>query len=174
MKKSLSLGTFVLGCCMAAAAQMGSTPNQTPSASTPPTFPQDQTGMTPSNPTTPADPSAIPPDTSASGHRNQTADQGSSNSSQASIVGCLSRGSDGSFMLADSSGISFQLQGMSAQLGDFVGKQVRVEGTSVTKTPGAMSSSSSTDSSGASSGAKKLTVSNIHKVSDTCAGNSSK
>jgi len=29
MKKSLSLGTLILGCCLAAAAQMGSTPNQT-------------------------------------------------------------------------------------------------------------------------------------------------
>jgi hypothetical protein len=170
MKKSLSLGTLILGCCLAAAAQMGSTPNQTPPpGATPSTFPQDQTGQTPSNPTSPADPSAIPPDTSATGATGHTGDQASANSTQASVLGCLSRGSDGSFMLQDNSGNNFQLQGLSTQLGGFVGNQVRVEGTTSSNAPSAMSSPNSTDSGGPSGATKLLTVSNVHKVSDTCA-----
>ena len=63
MKKSFTLGTLLLGCCLAVVAQTNQTP---PEASTPPTFPQDQTGQTPSNPATPSNPSQLPPDTSAS------------------------------------------------------------------------------------------------------------
>lgn len=167
MKKVISLGTIVLGCCLAAAAQMGSTPNQTPPASTPSTFPQDQTGQTPSNPTSPSNPSAIPPDTSAT-RTGQTTDQASA-SSQASVQGCLSRGSDGNFMLADNSGNNFQLRGDTSQLTGFVGNQVRIDGTTASSEAGAMSSPSSTDSSGASSGAtKQLNVSSVHKLSETC------
>jgi len=168
MKKVLSLGTIVLGCCLAAAAQTGSTPNQTPPMSTPSTFPQDQTGQTPANPATPSNPSAIPPDTSAT-PMGQTADQASA-SSQASIQGCLSRGSDGNFMLADNSGNNFQLRGDTSQLSGFVGNQVRIDGTtSSSGGAGAMSSPSSTDSSSTSADAtKQLNVSSVHKLSDTC------
>lgn len=165
MKTLLSLGTFVLGCCLAAAAQMGSAPNQTPPRATPSTFPQDQTGQMPSNPTRPADPSALPPDTSASG---RTGDQASARESQTSVTGCLSRGSDGFFTLQDSSGKNFQLNGFTAQLGGFVGNQVRVEGTISSSTPGAMSSSTSSDTAIDSSTSKELTVSSVHKVSETC------
>ena len=56
MKKILTLGTLLLGCCLAVAAQTGSTPNQMPPSSTPSTFPQDQTGQTPSNPANPNGP----------------------------------------------------------------------------------------------------------------------
>jgi hypothetical protein len=167
MKKVLSLGTIVLGCCLVAAAQTGSTPNQTPPMSTPSTFPQDQTGQTPSNPASPSNPSALPPDTSAS-PMGETADQASA-SSQASILGCLSRGSDGRFMLADNSGNNFQLRGDTSKLSGFVGNQVRIDGTTASSRAGAMSSPSSTDSSSSSAGAtKQLNVSSVHKLSETC------
>jgi phage tail tape-measure protein len=162
--KTLTLGTFLLGCCMAVAAQMGSTPNQTPPSSTPSTFPQDQTGQMPSNPATPADPSALPPDTSATGHVSQSADQSTqATNAHTSLEGCLSRGSDGNFLLADSSGNNIQLRGDSSQLSNYIGNQVRIEGTATdsSTTAGSMSSSGA-------GAAKQIAVSDVHKVSDTC------
>jgi len=142
MKKSLSIGTLVLGCCLAAAAQMGSTPNQTPQASTPSTFPQDQTGQTPANP------SALPPDTSAAPSAAATTAYEASNS-QTSVQGCLSRDADGKFMVADNSGTSYQLRGDSSQLGDFVGTMVAVDGAITSSgSAGAMASPTSSDSPG--------------------------
>jgi hypothetical protein len=96
----------------------------------------------------------------------QTADQASA-SSQASVQGCLSRGSDGSFMLADNSGNNFQLRGDTSRLSGLVGNQVRIDGTTTSSGAGAMSSPSSTDSSSAGAD-KQLTVSSVHKLSETC------
>src|ERR1700687_1255687 len=133
MKKTLTLGTLLLGCCLSATAQTGSTPNQTPPVSTPSTFPQDQTGQLPSNPATPADPSAIPPDTNAPGRmtHDQAKDQASpASSSQATTIqGCLSQSSQGNFMLADNSGNKFQLRGDTSKLNSYIGKEVKVDGT---------------------------------------------
>jgi hypothetical protein len=180
MKKTITLGTLLLGCCLGAAAQMGSTPNQMPQRSTPPTFPQDQTGQTPSNPTTPADPSAIPPDTHAPGQTShaQAADHAvqAGDSQTTTVQGCLSRSSNGNIMLADQSGKRIQLRGESSQLNSYVGNEVRVDGMAVSKsraTAGSMSSPASPTSPASASPAddkgKQFNVSDIHKVADVCA-----
>jgi hypothetical protein len=175
MKKTLTLGTVLLGCCLGAAAQMGSTPNQMPQPSTPPTFPQDQTGQIPSNPTRPADPSAIPPDTTAPGqmtHDHASDPVSQASSSQTSIQGCLSQSSDGSFLLADNSGNSFQLRGETVQLGSYIGKEVKVDGIAVPNsgsTAGAMASPTSSTSLPAASGTTaQFSVSDVHKVAEAC------
>ena len=160
MKKTFTLGVLLLGWCLAAVAQTGSTPNQTPPMSTPSTFPQDQTGQTPSNPATPSSPSAIPPDTSANGPT-------ASNSQTTSVQGCLSQSLDGSFLLVDNSGNSFQLRGDTAQLKDYVGKEIRVNGMAMpdsASTAGAMASSTS----GSSESSTQMSVNKVHKVSDSC------
>ncbi len=177
MKKTLSLGTLLLGCCLAASAQMGSTPNQTPPASTPSTFPQDQTGQAPANPSTPADPSALPPDTSASGQMSRDHASQASNSQTTTVEGCLSQSSDGNFTLADNSGNSFQLRGDISQLNSFIGEQVRVDGISIPSSgagAGAMSSSTSSTSTSPTGAAatQQLSVSNVHKVADSCSTSS--
>jgi len=173
MKNILALGTILLSCCLAAASQVGSTPNRN-SSSTPPTFPQDQTGQTPSNPTMPSGPSAIPPDTSATG---QMSHDHANNSEATTLRGCLSQSSDGSFILADNSGNSFQLRGDTSQLSNYVGKEVRVDGMAgsasgssagAMSAPSSPSSTSSATSSGTSAAASQFNVSNIHKVSDAC------
>jgi hypothetical protein len=162
MKKTFTLGTLVLGCCLVAVAQTGSTPNQTPPSSTPSIFPQDQTGQVPSNPAVPADPTAIPPDTKASG---RVANSQASNSQETTVQGCLSQSSVGNFMLVDNSGNNIQLRGEASQLNSYLGKEVRVDGIAMPSAPsaGAMSSGSS---SGATT---QFSVSNVHKVSDVCA-----
>ena len=170
MKKTFTLGALLLGCCLAA-AQTGSTPNQTPATATPPTFPQDQTGQTPSNPTTPADPSAMPPDTAAPGRTNGHAgDQATqaSKSQTMSVQGCLRRGTDGNFVLASNSGSDFQLHGDSSELNSYVGNEVSVIGSpmpSSGSTAGAMASSTSDSSAGQK---QPLSVSHVRKVSDVC------
>jgi hypothetical protein len=170
MKKILTLGTMLLGGCLAVAAQTGSTPNQTPPTSTPPTFPQDQTGQIPSNPTTPSDPSAIPPDTSASGQmsRDHATDQ-AANSQTTTVSGCLSQSPDGKFILADDSGNSFQLRGNTSQLSSFLGKQVKVDGIATTNSGSAGAMSSSTSSTTPSGSSTQFSVSDVHKVADSCA-----
>ncbi len=175
--KTLTLGTVLLGCCLAAAAQTGSTPNQIPPTSTPPTFPQDQTGQTPSNPSTPADPSALPPDTHAPGQMAHDRATRAAESQATSIQGCLSRSPDGNFILADNSGNSFQLRGSTSQLNNYVGKEVRVNGAAEStsgSTAGAMSapssstSSSSTSMPSTSAPVTQFNVSDVHKVAESC------
>jgi len=172
MKKSLTLGTLLLGCCLAVVAQTG----QPPAASTPSTFPQDQTGQTPSNPATPSNPSALPPDTNASGQMSPDSTQDPTQASSAlatTAQGCLSQSSDGNFILADASGKQLQLHGDTSQLASYIGNEVRVDGTSMTgNATGASSMSSSTSSdpaSSASSSAGQFRVTEIHKLSDACA-----
>jgi hypothetical protein len=167
MKKSLTLGTLLLGCCLAVVAQTG----QPPAASTPSTFPQDQTGQIPSNPATPSNPSALPPDTSATGQRSSDSTEPSS-ANATTAQGCLSQSSDGNFILADASGKQFQLHGDTSQLASYIGNEVRVDGTSMTgNATGAssMSSSTSSDPASASSSAAQFRVTEIHKLSDACA-----
>ncbi len=187
MKKALTFGTVLLGCCLAAAAQTGSTPNQIPPTSTPPTFPQDQTGQTPANPSTPADPSALPPDTNAPGKMAHDQASETSSARPTSIEGCLSKSAEGNFILADSSGNSFQLRGLSSQLGDFVGKEIRVNGmadstsapvagsmnapsttSSSASTSMASNSGASTSSAAGSAPATQFNVSDVKKVAESC------
>jgi hypothetical protein len=173
MKNALTLGTLLLGCCLAATAQTGSTPNQTPPISTPSTFPQDQTGQIPSNPANPADPSAIPPDTNAPGQvtHDHAGDQASS-SQETTIQGCLSRSSQGNFMLADNSGTQFQLRGDTSKLNSYVGKEVKVDGMAMS---GGSNTSAMSSASGSSMGTStQFTVSDVHKVADACTTSSAK
>ena len=58
MKKILTLGTLLLGCCLVAFAQTGSSQNQTPQGAAPSAYPQVQT---PSEQAAPANPAAMPP-----------------------------------------------------------------------------------------------------------------
>jgi len=176
MKKALTLGMLLLGCCLAAAAQ--TTPNQTPPVSTPPTFPQDQTGQSPSNPSNPSDPSAIPPDTDAPGMTHgQAADQEtqSPSSQMTTIQGCLSQSQSGNFMLADNSGNSFQLRGDAAKLASYIGNEVKVDGIAMTtgSNAGAMSSPNSADSGSMAGTSAQFNVNNVRKLSDTCTAASS-
>jgi hypothetical protein len=129
-KKILTLGTLLLGCCLAAAAQ-----SQNP---TNPEF--NQSGEAAANP-----PAA-----------------GNSISGTDWIRGCLSQSSDGSFMLADNSGNSFQLSGDTSKLSSYIGKQIQVHGTNSETTADAMSSDA------AVGGAKQFTVKQVQKLSDTC------
>ena len=155
MKKTLTLGMLLLGCCLAAVAQT-------------PTFPQDQTGQTPSNPATPVEPSAFPPDTKAPGHDESSLQA----STQATTVeGCLSQSPEGNFILADNSGNSFQLHGDTLRLTSYIGAEVQVEGiATINSVAPAMASPTSSESSGSSSGAAtQFNVSEIRKVTDTCA-----
>lgn len=179
MKNALTLGTLLLGCCLAATAQMGSTPNQAPPGSTPSTFPQDQT--VPSHPVNPADRSANPPDTNAPGQmtHDHAGDQaGRASSSQVTTIqGCLSQ-SQGNFMLADNSGNKFQLRGDTSKLNSYIGKEVKVDGMAASggSNAGAMASSTSTSSgSGTETGtATQFSVSDVHKVADACTMGSAK
>jgi hypothetical protein len=192
MKKTLALGTLILCCCLVAVAQTGSTPNQTPPASTPSTFPQDQTGQNPANPDPPSGPSAIPPDTSAEGQEQSSGTDANqaSNSHPATVEGCLSQSSDGDFMLAGNAGIRYHLHGESGQLSSYLGNQIQVDGTTAginvndsaagdsaaNSASSAGSMASSTESGGASNGTTSSTgtttqinVVSVHKLADTCA-----
>ena len=134
MKKSLTLGMLLLGCCLAAIAQT----NQ-------PTF----------------NPLAPPQNSSASAPMVRAT----------TAQGCLTQSADGNFMLADASGTNFQLRGDSSQLSSYIGNEVRVDGTPVgdSATAGSMSSPTSSDSSASSSTPRQFNVTNIHKISGTCA-----
>lgn len=162
--KTLTLGTLMLCCCMAGFAQMRNSQTQPPAASTPSTFPQDQTGQpSPATPSNPSNPSAMPPDTSASGQTAQT-----SNSQATTVVGCLSQSSDGDFMIADDSGNRYQLRGDTSKLSSFIGNEIRVDGVAMSNSAsntGSMASSSNDLSAGS---ATQLNVGTIHKISETC------
>jgi hypothetical protein len=155
MKKTLTLGTLLLGCCLAAVAQ-------TPIFS--------QIGQTPWNPATPVDRSTFPPDTKAPGQSESSSQ--ASNSQATTVEGCLSQSPEGNFMLAEDSGSNFQLHGDTLRLKGYIGKEVQVEGTATSNSgapASAMASPTSSDSSGSSPGAAtQFNVSKVHKVADTC------
>lgn len=168
MKKSFTLGTLLLGCCLAAVAQTNQTP---PEASTPPTFPQDQTGQSPSNPAIPSNPSQLPPDTSASAPDYSSDSPDAARGPAITAQGCLSQASDGNFILAESSGTQFRLHGDTSLLAAFIGTEVRVDGVPMTgdaSNAGSMSSSTSSDSDSPTTSGTQLTVTEIHKLSETC------
>ncbi len=92
------------------------------------------------------------------------------NSQVTTIEGCLSQSPDGNFMIADSSGNSFQLRGDTAKLNQNLGKQVRVDGMA---TPNSGSNTGSMSSGSSQATATQFHVSDVHKVADTCAAGSS-
>jgi len=144
-KQILTLGTLLLGCCLAAVAQTATDPER------------NQSGEAPANPATAGQ--------SISGQSANPAD-----SSQATTLrGCLSQSSDGNFMLADNSGNNFQLRGDTSQLSIYIGKEVQVHGIGINSS-GTNAGAMSSDATGTSAGiAKQFTVNDVHKVSDTCA-----
>lgn len=178
MKKTLTLGTLLLGCCLAAAAQTGGTQNQNLPGTPASAYPQDQTGQTQSNPAM-ANPSAMPPDSNAPGPAQPQAAAPATQTATAQPMtaqGCLSKSVDGSFMLADNSGQSFQLSGDTTLLTSYIGMEVRVDGTAVpngAENPGSMSSSAAPDSSGTVPGTfPQISVNKVQKVADNCGSGS--
>jgi hypothetical protein len=84
------------------------------------------------------------------------------------LRGCLSQSSDGKFMLADNSGNNFQLSGDTAQLNNYIRKEVQVHGIALNSS-GTTADAMSSDTSAAAGAAKQFTVSDAHKTADTCA-----
>lgn len=107
-----------------------------------------------------------------------------------SIEGCLT-GTAGHYMLTDSTGVAYKLEGDDSQLADNVNKQVEVMGTagssasaSATNNPDTNApsgsaqgeasanagdaSSGSTGASATANAAKTLDVTSVKKVADTC------
>lgn len=175
MKNPVFACAFVLGASMFVAAQ------QTPPASTPPTFPSDHQQTTAPGQT--SRPDAMPPDTTAptstpqstspdvnspattsgqtsgsssattSGSQDQTGSSASSAKAQ-SIQGCISQdtGMSGGYVLTDASGNKYSLTGDSSQFSSFVGQEVRVKGTlGQASAMGGSQSSSSANDQSASS-----------------------
>jgi hypothetical protein len=169
MKKILTLGTLLLGCCLAVVAQTGAAPNQTPQGAAP-SASQDQMGQPPANQADPAAPPAVTPDSSAAGQATQekAADPAkqTATSQITTVQGCLSQSADG-FMLADKLGKNYQLGGNTSQLAALVGKEVQVTGRTISKgsAPGSMSSDSSAQPAGALA---QISVSKVRKIADVC------
>jgi hypothetical protein len=91
-----------------------------------------------------------------------------SKSAQITIEGCLIGSSD-SFMLTDSTGAVFQLQGTSSDLSPNVGKDVQVKGTLSASSPAPSGDSPSTPASGSATNTPQtINVTRVQKVSDTC------
>jgi len=99
--------------------------------------------------------------------------------SQTTVQGCL-RGSDGNWMLTDSSGTTWKLMGSTDQLKDHNGHTITVTGS----TSGASSSASSTTSpdntnaapttsSNSSSNQQTLNMTSFKHIADTCSSSSS-
>ena len=86
-----------------------------------------------------------------------------------SIQGCLSS-SAGSYTLTDPSGKTYQLEGETAKLSDYVGHEVQLAGkeSSSSGTTGSGSSSDLALFPATSSQSLKFNVSKVKKISDTC------
>ena len=166
MKKILTLGTLLLGCCLMAFAQTGSSQNQTPQGAAPSAYPQVQT---PSEQVAPANPAAMPPDTGAGGQAPQQQAAPPAAASQiATVQGCLSQSADG-FMLADNLGNNYQLGGDTSKLAGLIGKEVQVTGMTISNgasDPGSMSSDDA--SSAAPEEYAQISVSKVRKIADVC------
>src|SRR5450432_286510 len=114
-------------------------------------------------------PSSQTPDSSTRSTTTTQTTQTSSDSSGNSIEGCLA-GSAGSYTLTDSAtGKTFTLAGDTSKLGDHVGHQVRVMGTSGSGSDAASSGASSSASSGAGSGSgSTFNVKKVKMISSSC------
>lgn len=98
------------------------------------------------------------------GNNRQMTQSGQTNTgAKTTVEGCLS-GSNGSYMLTDSQGKSYQLQGDTSKLANHVNHEVRVTGTeSAAGAPGANSMSN-----GAGGSEITLDVTSVKHVSKTC------
>jgi hypothetical protein len=159
MKNTLTLGTLLLGCCLVAVGQTSSSSSSTSSdQSSQPGYSQGAGQTSGSSGQSGAGMS------SHEGAAGMSSNQGSQAGKQSSIRGCLTKAADGSFMLADFSGNTFQLSGDTAQLNKHVGHEVRIDGvqSSGNQPPGAMSSSAT------GQGQQQFSVSKVHHVANTC------
>ncbi len=169
MKKILTLGTLLLGCCLMTFAQTGSQ-DEAPQGAPPAPSPQVQT---PSEQAVP--PAEMPPDTSAAGQGTQeqaAAPANQSNAQVTTVQGCLSQSANG-FMLADNVGNNYQLSGDTSKLAGLVGKEVRVSGMTIAnggQDPGAMSSDdASADNASVTPAAyAQISVSQVRKIANVC------
>jgi hypothetical protein len=158
MKTTLTLGTILLGCSLVAFGQSSSSSATSSDQSSGAGYSQGATGTS----------SSGSAQTSGSEKTGQTGsmEQGtamSANQGQAasktSLRGCLTQAADGNYMLAETSGNTIQLAGDTSQLKQFVGQEVRVEGSSSGQAPGAMA---------APGEQQQFSVSKVHKISGTC------
>ena len=138
MKKTLTLGTFILGCFLAAPAQTSGY-YQIPSRAAA-GYSQD---------------AFAPPAMSA----NQSAQK-------TTVEGCLSQSVDGIFILSDAAGSSYQLNDGASRLSQFVGKVIRVDGFGLFNStsesgPGAMSAEPMGP-------AQQIDVTRVRKIADRC------
>jgi len=92
----------------------------------------------------------------------QSPPTGSSQTSQASIEGCL-QGADGRFTLTDNSGTTYQLQGDTSKLSKHVGHEVQITGS-----PSKSSAGSSTTETSQGSAQQSLTVEKVKHISESC------
>jgi hypothetical protein len=162
MQKTLTLGTIVLGCCLAVMAQTSSYQKQTPSGSSTPDFSsQGQAGQSQSYPSSSAD---------------QSDPAMQSSNQKTTVQGCLTQSPEGNFMLADASGKQYQLNESSSRLGQFVGQEIRVDGFGIAiseSSPGAMSSATPSGPEELKGSVQQIDVSKVRKVADTCQTSSS-
>ena len=96
---------------------------------------------------------------------------------QMTVRGCLSETSTGSgiYVLTDSSGNTYQLQGDATQLSSHVGQEIEVQGTAVSSgNPSAMGTPSGTTGTESQNAKNALTVQSVKKISDTCSNPSPK
>jgi hypothetical protein len=84
-------------------------------------------------------------------------------SGQTTAQGCLQR-SDGNYMLTDSAGTTYQLQGDSSKLSEHVGHEVQI----MAITTSASSATTPTAGTPTSATQPTLTVQNVKHISKTC------
>jgi Protein of unknown function (DUF5818) len=102
---------------------------------------------------------------SPSGGTQASSGQGSDSSGKTTVEGCL-QGSGGNFMLTDSSGVTYQLQGDTSKLTEHVGHEVQIKGTT---SGSAGSSQSSGAAAGSSAGSQQtLNVDSVKHIAKTC------
>lgn len=94
--------------------------------------------------------------------------QSDNNMHKTTVEGCLG-GSAGSYTLTEKSGKEFDLQGDSSKLSDHVGQEVRITGAETKPSNSAGSTSSTSGSTSNSTSKRSIDVTNVEKVSDTCA-----
>ncbi|MCU1310159.1 MAG: hypothetical protein JWO20_1284 [Candidatus Angelobacter sp.] len=99
--------------------------------------------------------------------------KGKGNASQVSVQGCLS-GSNGSYLLTDKTGNTYQLTGIAADLSSHVGQQVKITGSAIPSSAATASETTETAEtaptrrSSSEAQPSKITVENVTKVSDHC------
>jgi len=86
-------------------------------------------------------------------------------SGETSVEGCLS-GSNGSYTLTDKNGMTYQLTGDTAKLGEHVGHEARITGTRSSASSNAAGGAASSAAGGA--GSEMLQVSSVKHISKTC------